>query len=220
MFTVTRRQAVTILSAGAVAAVVGVRLGGAAEEKKDRPRSPATSSERKSESNVQDPSIVVDNRPESGVPPEALAQVDLKMPAKERDALLAEGYPVRLRTLTAGTIKTVRIRYFNKETWATEKQAIDYVAGFLADKSLGVYDFQIWSQAVESPAIECIVEFTDEYRKKLLAEQKPFREGRLLIWNTESCFRDATGRWWFVNAFDYFHRSHPKGDRKLSKETK
>ena len=30
-------------------------------------------------------------------------------------------------------------------------------------------------------------------------------------------FRDATGRWWFVNAFDHFHRSHPKGNRENAK---
>ena len=136
------------------------------------------------------------------------------------DALRAKGYPLRLGTLTADTIKTVRIRYYNKETWATEKQAREYVAGFLAHGSLDVFDFQIWSQGVGVPEIECIVEFTDEYRKKLLAEQKPFREGRLLIWNTESCFRDATGRWRFVNAFDHFHRSHPKRDRELVKGAK
>jgi hypothetical protein len=73
---------------------------------------------------------------------------------------------------------------------------------------------------VPVPEIECIVQFTDEHRQKLLAENKGCREGRLLIWKTESCFRDATGRWWFVNAFDQFHRSHPKGNRALAKEAK
>ena len=68
------------------------------------------------------------------------------------------------------------------------------------------------------PEIEGVVEFTDEYRNKLFAEKKDCREGRLLIWNTEACFRDATGRWYFVTAFDQFHRSHPKGDRSLVKE--
>jgi len=223
MFAITHRQVVAILSGVAVAAIAGMRLVGAAEDKKDKPLSPEPTSQKEFEGNVQEPSIVVDNRPESGVPPEALAQIYVKLSAAEKaanDALRAKGYPLRLGTLTAGTIKTVRIRYYNKETWAAEKQAREYVAAFLAHKSLNVYDFQIWSQGVDVPEIECIVEFTDEYRKKLREEQKPCREGRLLIWNTESCFRDATGRWWFVDAFDYFHRSHPKGDRKLAKDTK
>jgi hypothetical protein len=165
--------------------------------------------------NGGEPSIVFDNRPEAGIPSEALAQ-KLKLTAQEK-LLAAKEYPVKFHTLTAGTIKTVRICYFNKETWATEAQARAYVAGFLGNKSSAVFGFQIWSQGVGVPEIECIVEFTDEHRKKLLAENKECREGRLLIWNTESCFRDANGRWFFVDAFDYFHSSHPKGDRKLSK---
>jgi hypothetical protein len=213
MFTVTGRQVVAILSAGAVAAVVGVRVADAVEGTKDKPPSPEAIFEKTVEGNGQVLSIVFDNRPENGVPPEALAQMHVKVSAQE-EALAAKEYPVKFHTLTAGTIKTIRIRYFNKETWATEKQASEYVAGFLAHKSLNVFGFQIWSQGVGAPEIECIVEFTDDYRKKLHDEQKPCREGRLLIWNTECCFRDATGRWWFVDAFDYFHRSHPKGDRE------
>lgn len=152
--------------------------------------------------NAGEPSIVFDNRPESGVPREALTQ------KSKRTA-----QPVEFYDLTDGTIKTIRIRYFNKETWKSEKEAIAYVAGFLGNRSSAAYGFQIWSQAVAVPEVECIVEFTDEHRRKLLAENKECHEGRLLIWNTESCFRDATGRWWFVDAFDQFHRSHPKGNR-------
>jgi len=166
--------------------------------------------------NGGEPSIVFDNRPEWGIPAEALAQ-KLKLTAQEK---LLAAKDVNFHTLFAGTIKTVRIRYFNKETWATEAQARAYVAGFLAHKSLSVFGFQIWSQGVGVPEIECIVEFTDAYRKKLLAENKPCREGRLLIWNTESCFRDATGRWLFVDAFDHFHRSHPKGNRDNARAAK
>jgi len=162
----------------------------------------------------EEPSIVFDNRPEAGIPEEAKAQEHRKMTAQE-EALAAKEYPVKFPTLTAGTIKSVRIRYFNKETWASEKDARDYVAGFLGNKASAVFGFQIWSQGVGVPEIECIVEFTDEYRKKLRAEKKGCREGRLLIWNTESCFRDATGRWYFVSAFDQFHRAHPKGNREL-----
>lgn len=162
-----------------------------------------------------EPSIVFDNRPESGIPAEAKAQEHRKATAQE-EALAAKEYPVKFPTLIAGTIKSVRIRYFNNEIWASEKDARDYVAGFLGNKASAVFGFQIWSQTVGVPEIECFVEFTDEYRKKLLAEKKECREGRLLIWNTESCFRDATGRWYFVSAFDQFHRAHPKGNRELA----
>ena len=168
--------------------------------------------------NAGEPSIVFDNRPEPGVPREALAQ-KLTLTAQE-ELLAAKGSPVRFHALTDGTIKTVRIRYFNKETWKSEKEAREYVAGFLGNKSSAVFGFQIWSQGVGVPEIECIVEFTDEHSKKLLAEQKECSEGRLLIWNTESCFRDATGRWLFVDAFDQFHRSHPKGNRENAKGAK
>lgn len=164
----------------------------------------------------EEPSIVFDNRPEAGIPEEAQAQEHRKstaLPIKMES-------PIKFHTLTAGTIKSVRIRYFNKETWASEKDARDYVAGFLGNKSSEVFGFPIWSQSVGVPEIECLVEFTDEYRKKLLGERKGCREGRLLIWNTECCFRDATGRWYFVNAFDHFHRAHPKGDRKNAKGVK
>jgi hypothetical protein len=166
-----------------------------------------------------EPSIVFDNRPEAEIPEEAKAQEHRKATAQE-EALAAKEYPVKFPTLIAGTIKSVRIRYFNKETWASEKDARDYVAGFLGNKASEVYGWQIWSQSVGVPEIECIVEFTDEYRKKLLAEKKGSREGRLLIWNTESCFRDATGTWYFVSAFDQFHRAHPKGNRELVKGAK
>ena len=179
----------------------------------------------------EEPKIVFDNRPETGVPREALAQMraesnlkpevlkelHAKLTARVRK-LVAKKHPLELPDITEGTIKTVRIRYFNKETWETEEQARDYVRGFLAHKSLSVSGFQVWSQGVGVPEIECLMDFTDEYRKELRDEQKPCREGRLLIWETESCFRDATGRWWFVSAFDHYHRAHPKGNRKLAKQ--
>ena len=156
------------------------------------------------------PAIVFDNRPDAGVPPEARAQ--------EPDGKDADGAPRTLHAMTDGTIKAVRIRYFNRATWAGEEQARDYVAGFLADVSLDGFGFQIWSEAVGRPEIECVVEFSDAFLDRLRLAGKPGqREGRLLIWNTESCFRDAAGRWRFVTAFDHFHRAHPNGDRRLAR---
>jgi hypothetical protein len=164
----------------------------------------------------EEPKIVFDNRPEAGIPLEAKAQADRKLTAREKE-LAAKAKGIKFHTFTAGTIKLVRIRYFNKETWKSEKEASEYLAGVLANKSSGVFGFQIWSQGVGVPEIECLVEFTDEHCKKLLAENEACQEGRLLIWHTEACFRDATGRWYYVNIFDQFHRGHPKGDRRLVK---
>ncbi len=156
------------------------------------------------------PMIVFDDRPAIGVPPEALAQ----KPGASRNKELLKTF----HDMTDGTMKAVRIRYFNKATWATKEEACAYVAGFLSDKSSAVFDFQIWSQSVGRPEIESIIEFSDDSLKKLRAEKKPCHsEGLLLLWNTEACFRDATGRWWFVNVFNHFHNSHPRGNRRLAK---
>ncbi|QVL34254.1 hypothetical protein KIH39_10210 [Telmatocola sphagniphila] len=157
----------------------------------------------------EEPQIVFDNRPESGIPAEALQQ-----PHKPSKATTEKEFPLKFPALTAGAIKSIRIRYYNKETWPNEKDAREYVRSFLGNKKSEVFDFQIWSQGVGVPEIECYVEFTEEYRKKLLGDKFSCRDGRLLLWNTEACYRDGTGRWYFVSAFDQFHRAHPKGDRK------
>ena len=154
-----------------------------------------------------EPSIVFDNRPEFGMPLEAERQ--------QREQGVKPGtipFESDFQTLTKNTIKRVRIRYFDKSIWKTEAQAREYVAGLLTQKA-HAHSFPLWSEVLGEPQIECVVEFTDEHRHKLLEEHKPCREGRLLLWQTESCFRDATGRWWFVTLFDYFHKFHPKGDR-------
>ena len=170
--------------------------------------------------NADEPSIVIDNTPEQGIPAEALAQQHRKLTAQE-EALIAKGeIPIKFTSLTDGTIKSVRIRYYNSKTWATEKDVREYVAGMLKNKASDAHRFQVWSQGTVAPEIECIVEFTEEHRKKLLADNKGCAEGRLLIWDTRCCFRDATGNWSFVTLFDQFHRSHPKGDRRLVKEAK
>ncbi|QDV51767.1 hypothetical protein [Gimesia fumaroli] len=174
------------------------------------------------------PEIVFDNRPESGVPREARDQDRTgSLTREELKALYAtltaqetiDRWPIKFHNAMS-TIKRVRIRYFNKETWKTEKQAREYVRGFLANKSSEVYSFQIWSQGVGIPEIDCLVDFTDEYRKELIDKRKPISTGRLLIWNGEACFRDATSRWWFVTIYNHYHRAHPKGDRTLAKPKK
>ena len=155
-----------------------------------------------------EPSIIFDNRPESGIPPEARAQEQVD--SKSHGTLSG---------LVGDSIKTVRVRHFSAASWPNEKPVREYVAGVLTNKLTECYTFQIWSQGVAEPEIECLIDFTDDYRNKAaLAEHKPYHEGRLLIWQTEACFRDATGRWWFVSLFDYFHGHHPSGNRDLSHE--
>ncbi len=182
--------------------------------------------------NGAEPKFVIDDRPESGVPREALDQARAESNLKDadlkeyhgklagREKELLHKNPITFHEITEGTIKKVRIRYFNKETWETEEEALEYVRGFLAHKSLHGFNHQIWSQGVGVPEIECLVDFTDKHRRQLREEQKRYREGRLLIWKTESCFRSASGRWWYVSAYDHFHRSHPEGNRKLAKQTR
>lgn len=153
-----------------------------------------------------EPSIIFDNRPESGIPPEARAQEQVD--SKSHGTLSG---------LVGDSIKTVRVRYFSAASWPNEKPVREYVAGVLTNKLTECYTFQIWSQGVAEPEIECLIDFTDDYRNKAtLAEHKPYHEGRLLVWGTAACFRDATGRWWFVSLFDYFHGHHPSGNRELS----
>ncbi len=157
------------------------------------------------------PSIVVDNRPESGIPLEATEQMKARQRKSEKS--VSRGF----REMTQGTIQTVRIRYYNKKIWPTLQQVRAYIAGFLSAKTTGAGNYYFWSESLVEPQIECLVDFTEAYRQKLQSEGKSCHVGRLLIWQTEACYRDGTGRWWFVNAFDYFHKAHPNGDRTLSK---
>ena len=157
-----------------------------------------------------EPTVIFDNRPEFGIPLEA--EVQMRAALSDKSA----GKGSNLESLAGNKIKTVRIRYFDKNIWASEKQVSKYIAGFLTQK-LPAYRYPFWSEGLGEPQIECIVEFTDDYRNKLIAERKPYHEGQLLIWATESCFRDATGKWWFIGLFDYFHRFHRTGSRELAR---
>ncbi len=136
-------------------------------------------------------------RPESGIPQEATAQQ--KMDDADHGTL---------GKILGDTLESVTVRYFSG-VWTDEKQVREYLAGLLSDDRTKAYTFEIWSQPVGVPEVECLLSF------------KNHQEGRLLLWNTCACVRDAAGKWWFVTTFDYFHRKHPKGDRSLvPKETK
>src|ERR1700723_1750622 len=94
---------------------------------------------------ADEPSIVIENTPEKGVPAEALAQQRRKTTAQE-EALIAKGeIPIKFTSLTDGTIKSVRIRYFDNKTWPKEKDVQEYVAGMLKNKASDTHLFQVWS---------------------------------------------------------------------------
>ena len=156
------------------------------------------------------PAILFDNShlPESGIPPEARAQ--------ERTNSLGSGSHGSLFPLLGESVKALRVQYFNKEFWKTGDQVRTYLGALTANQFTELYGFQVWSEGVGTPEIDCLVDFTEEYQRRVVSqEHKTYHQGRLLLWRTEACFRDGTGRWWFVTVFDHFHRHHPLGDRDL-----
>lgn len=154
------------------------------------------------------PQIEFDPRPEWGIPPEAHDQPMVKV---EPGATLAK--------LFGNAIEKVQVRYVDAKVWpdADHQKVKAYLTSILASEHSEYYSFQIWSQGVGVPEIECLIEFNLDYKKRLAAEKKGYRAGRLLVWKTEACFRDGTGRWWFVNNYHNYHRAHPQGQRNLSK---
>jgi hypothetical protein len=140
------------------------------------------------------PRFVFENRPESGIPLEA--QLQQKVDSNSHGTLAK---------LVGGSIDTVTVRYFS-DAWPDKAQVADYLAGLLTDDQTEMYTFQIWSQGVVEPEIECLLTFKNR------------KQGRLLLWGTVACVRDDAGKWWFVSSFDYYHRKHPKGDRNLARK--
>lgn len=142
-----------------------------------------------------EPQIVFKNQPESGIPDEARLQEKVD-PASHGT----------LAKVLGDSLQTITVRYFSGE-WPDQKQVAGYLTGLLVDEGTATYTFQIWSQGVGEPEIECLLTFKGRV------------EGRLLIWGTTACLRDAAGKWWFVSIYDYFHRKHPKGNRGLVRES-
>jgi hypothetical protein len=158
------------------------------------------------------PAILFDkhHRPESGIPPEARAQA--------RTNSLGSGAHGSLSSWLRDSVKVLRVQYFNPESWKTEDQVRAYLGALTmtTNQFTELYGFQVWSEGVGTPAIDCLVDFTEECQRRVVSqEHKSYHQGRLLLWRTEACFRDGTGRWWFVTVFDHFHRHHPLGDRDL-----
>ena len=146
-------------------------------------------------SDAAEPKIVFNNHPEVGIPREA--KLHEKVDPKSHGTL---------KQILGDSIDTAAVRYFS-DVWSNQKQVSDYLAELLSDERTEVYTFQIWSQMVAEPEIECLLTF------------KEHQQGKLLIWGTVACVRDSTGKWWFVSLYDYYHRKHPKGERDLVRKT-
>lgn len=139
-----------------------------------------------------------DAKPESGIPVSAQLQNSERLTK-----------PLLWGDVFAGKIESVSIRYFDSETWKTKKQVRQYLIGFLKREDIQIFSSAPWAQGVGVPEIECSIKFKDEYRNSF---DKNFKYGKLLIWNTVACFRDANGTWCFLTNGDYFHLHHPAGD--------
>jgi hypothetical protein len=146
-------------------------------------------------SRAAEPRIVFENRPEFGIPREA-----------EQQAKVDPNSHGTLTQVLGDTLQTVTVRYFSN-VWTDQKQVSDYLVGLLVDQRTATFTFQIWSQGVGVPDIECILTF------------KNHRQGKLLVWDTTACVLDDTGKWWFVSVFDYYHQKHPKESKSPAHKT-
>ena len=145
--------------------------------------------------------ITFDKIPDAGIP--VAAQLQNNEPLPE---------PLLWGEVFAGKFKSANMRYFDAETWETQKQAKQYLTGYLKREDIQISSRVRWSQGVGIPEIECSIEFADDYRN---STDGKFRYGKLLIWNTVACFRDANGTWHFLTNGDYFHLHHPDGDPEI-----
>jgi hypothetical protein len=144
------------------------------------------------------PPIVFDKQPihpEAGIPEEATRQS--KVDPQDHGTLAQ---------VLGDSVQSVTVRYYS-DVWKDPKQVGEYLTGLLANDDTHTYTFQIWSQGVDVPEIECALTFKNQ------------KQGRLLLWQTAACVCDSNGKWWFVNLYDYFHSKNPKGVRSYAKKT-
>ncbi|MDH4475025.1 MAG: hypothetical protein QE274_01000 [Verrucomicrobiaceae bacterium] len=102
------------------------------------------------------------------------------------------------------SVQTITVHYASKD-W-TNDELNKYLLGLLTDTTTATYTFQIWSQVLTTPEVECTLHFKDQ------------KQGRLLLWQTCGCFQDPQGRWWFLSLFDHYHTHHPLGTRRNPKK--
>jgi hypothetical protein len=143
-----------------------------------------------------DPKIEFDKRPEPsarGVPKEAKHQT--KAGPHDHGTLARQ---------LGDSVQTITVQYASKD-W-TDKELNQYLVGLLTDNATATYTFQIWSQMLTTPEVECSIHFKDQ------------KQGKLLLWQTCGCYQNSQGRWWFLTLFDYYHRNHPHGTRSNDKK--
>ena len=136
-----------------------------------------------------EPKFLFENRPESGIPPDA---------ERQQENATAEQKQTTLRGLTEG-LDSVRVRYYSAE-WTSDEQVKTYLRGLLADPTIEAQSRQMWSQVVLEPEIECQLTFNK------------IAHGRLLLWKSVGCIQDG-GRWWFISFGDYYRQYHPKAKK-------
>ena len=144
--------------------------------------------------------VTFDEKPDFGIPVAAQLQ-----DFKHGDAKL-------WGELFADKIESASIRYFDADIWKSEEQVGKYLQGFLKRKDMKVFNYPFWAQGVGIPEIECTVKFNDEYRK---SSERKFKYGKILIWNTVACFRDANGIWHFLSNGKHFYLHHPKRNNEI-----
>jgi len=134
-----------------------------------------------------------DYRPTIGIPAEARLQK--RNGEEDRDyGPLAKHFE--------HTVEVVSVRH-HSNIWTNQAHASNYLAGLLVNHQTSVYTYQVWSQPVGLPDIECTLTFTNGHA------------GRLLIWESAICFRDQSNRWWFAYSNDYYSKVHPRSQSRL-----
>lgn len=132
--------------------------------------------------------IQFDNRPESGIPSEALDQI-----APEKQMLVWS-------EVVGNNVELVRVRYYNPARWSSKEAVSVYLDGLCAEDAFRVQVWQkeVWAQNVKVPDLECLVDFTADEQMRILNQKQVPREGKLLVWGNAGCFRDAAGIWHFL----------------------
>jgi hypothetical protein len=154
----------------------------------------------------QEMKTTFDEKPESGIPIAAQLQNNERLTK-----------PLLWGDVFAGKFESASIRYFDVETWETKSQVKQYLMEYLKCEDTQIFSCVPWAQGVGVPEIECSIRFKDDYRK---STDRKFRYGKLHIWKTVACFRDADGVWHFLTNAEHFRLHHPQGDSKLGADLK
>jgi hypothetical protein len=141
--------------------------------------------------NAAEPSFTFENRPESGIPPEA--QNQQSDPATDKRE-------IALPELLEGSLESVLVRYYSSD-WDSDDEIEAYLRRLFIDPAIKGWSRQMWSHVVLEPEIECHLRFGK------------FGRGRLLLWQSVGCIQDASGQWWFIWLADHYHKHHPRAKK-------